>query len=424
MSTESSLISLVTTKPLVLNKLQQAGVTADHFSEHWDKAYKWIEKMKRQHGRVPSADMIENRYDVELHVVPKRALPLLISQIKDQKKYRDFGDALDSAARAATGPEALDEALAELQGSLNRLALNSDGAKGVVDLFSEEIAKRMRQDYKRRRRGEAKGIPTGLKRFDSIVGGLQKRRMVVVMGRPGLGKSWLDLLFITEAVLSGHKCILFPLEMTLEETAYRLFTMFSNRLYGEDKALRNLDLMMGRVTPRKVVKLLELLEDRFAGQLYVADIGSMNDPYTVERVEAEIQANGPFDMAWVDYITLMKGPLNKDKNEDHTTIKALSNGLVGIGQRNDLVMGASAQVNREAIKGRSFLPRVENIAYGDAIGQDAAQVVSINRRGEHLFYAVVKNRFGPEIGRTRVRFFVDRGSIHETAEQPEEDEDS
>jgi len=236
--------------------------------------------------------------------------------------------------------------------------------------------------------------------------------------------SFMDLLFITEAVLSGHKCILFPLEMTLEETAYRLFTIFSNRLWGEDQALKNLDLTMGRVTPRKVVKLMGILEDRFAGQLYIADVASMADPYTVERVEAEIVAHQP-DLGWIDYIQLMKGPAGRDKVEDHTTVKVLSNGVAHIAKRHNCAMGVSAQVNREALKKAVFLPRIENISGGDAIGCDADLVISMNRRDqEHIFYAVVKNRHGPELGRTRVKFGVNTGAIRETEEQPSDEDDA
>ena len=148
-----------------------------------------------------------------------------------------------------------------------------------------------------------------------------------------------------------------------------------------------------------------------------------HDLVTVERVGAEVSIYQP-DMFWIDYITLMKAPgVGRDGNEDHTTVKALSNGIKQIAMRNRCVGGASAQVNRESIKAKAFLPRVENIAYGDAIGQDADGVVSINRQGAYLYYALVKHRGGPEIGKTKVQFMVDEGIIEEAADQDDEDDD-
>jgi replicative DNA helicase len=332
--------------------------------------------------------------------------------------YMVFLTSIVQASLNVTSPDDIDVVMSELQGTINSLAVR-DGGHSMVDLFSPAMRKRLVKDLKRRRIGTALGIPTGLKRFDYVTGGLQTKRLVVIMGRPGLGKSWLDLLFVASSVINGDKTMLFPLEMSLEETALRLYTIFSCKMFGANKAIRNLDLSQGRITMKKIVRLMHKLEDLYAGQLFVADVASLSDPYTVERIEAEVELHKP-RLFWVDYITLMKGPKGREGAEDHTTIKALTNGLKGIGQRHDCVAGASAQVNREALKTRSFLPRLEHLAYGDSIGMDSDQVMAINRKDEHLYYALVKNRHGPEIGRTRVRWAVDQGDIEETEHQDED----
>jgi replicative DNA helicase len=248
---------------------------------------------------------------------------------------------------------------------------------------------------------------------------LQRKRMIVVMGRPGLGKSWLDLLFVANTVVNGGKVVLYPLEMTLFETAMRLYTIFTQRIFGGEKVLKNFDLTQGHISTKKIRRFVSALEDKYAGQLLVADVGSIGDPYTVERIEAETEMNRP-DVIWVDYITLMRAPRN-DRDNESTAIKSLAEGIKGIAQRQDCVGGASAQVNRDAIKGNHQLPRLEHIMYGDAIGQAADQVIPINRNGNYLYYALVKNRHGPEFGRTRVRFFPNEGVIEESNEQEDDD---
>ncbi len=229
--------------------------------------------------------------------------------------------------------------------------------------------------------------------------------------------SWLDLLFAANAVVAGAKVVLYPLEMTLYETAFRLYTIFTQRCFGPEKVLKNFDLSQGRITPKKIVRFLGALEDRYAGQLYVADVGSLADPYTVERIEAEAEMHKP-DLVWVDYITLLKAP-RQARDAEYTAIRTLSNGGKGIAQRQKCVTGFCAQVNREAIKGNIFLPGLEHISFGDSIGHDSDQVVTINRKGRYLYYALCKNRHGPEFGRTRVKFFPDEGVI---VEEKSEDE--
>lgn len=422
MSLDSSLLSYAVKKSSGFNELRRAGITEDHFTDDYAKVWKWLAKSKKEHGKVPSTEVVKARFgNIEIHKVRDRDLPMLLADVMRRRKYIDFMTAVEDASRV-DGPEAIDESISALQVELNQLSVR-DGRSSLVDLFSKDTQKRLLRDQRRRRQGDIMGLPTGLKRFDLITGGLQKGRMTVVMARPGIGKSWVDLLFVASAVRHGAKVGLYPLEMTLEDTALRLFTIFSCQMFGPSKALKNLDLSNGRISRAKVVRLMNILEDKYEGQLYVADIGSMSDPYTVERVEAE-QEIYKFDMQWIDYLTLMKAPgVGRDGGEDHTTVKALSNGMKQIAVRQDTVTGVSAQVSRQAITGRAFLPRLEHIAYGDAIGQDADHVVPLNRKGEHLYYGMVKNRHGPEIGKTRVRFAVDSGDIAETKEQEDDEDD-
>jgi replicative DNA helicase len=420
MSIDSTLVSLVCNKPSNLVMLQQAGVTLAHFVEPYDAIWKYIEKVRRETGKVPSPDVIHARFKgVELHTARQRDMAVLTADIIHRKKFMDFQDHVETALTNAS-QDTLDDVLAELHKNLNNLSIQS-GKRAVVDLFSDVVNERIIEDQKRLRRGEMRGLPTGLGKFDRMIGGLHRQRMVVVMARAGVGKSWINLLFVAHAVISGHRVVLFPLEMSLEETAYRLYTIFSSILLGEDKALKNLDLTLGKISTRKIAKLMRILEDKYAGQLFVADVSAMNDAYTVERIRAEVAIHRP-DMFWVDYLTLMKAPgVGRDGAEDHMTVKALAEGVKGIAQSLNCVGGASAQVNRESLRVKQFLPRLEHLAFGDSIGHAADQVVSLAKRRDDLYYGVVKNRHGPEIGRTRVDFNVDRGVIKESEDQPDGD---
>lgn len=426
MSLDESILSYVVKNPQGFVDIQRAGVTEEFFVEDYGRAWAWIAKMKRKHGKVPSKSVVLTRFpDLDFVKVRDRDVPIIVHDLKNRKKYLDFLSAIDEAAQAADTPDDIDVAMSMLQGSLSRLAL-SNGDNAIVDLFAEDAMRRMRKDIRQRKKRAVQGIPTGLKRFDAITGGLQKGRLVTVIARPGKGKSWLNLLFVASAVTYGAKVILYPLEMSLEDTALRLYTIFSCKMFGPTKALKNTDLTNGRVSKAKVVKLLNLLQDRYAGQLLVADIGSLSDPYTMDRVEAEGEMYRP-DMQWIDYITLMKAPgVGRNGGEDFTTIKALSNGGKQVATRGKRIVGMSAQVNRESIRGSKLvIPRLENIAYGDSIGQDSDQVIGLARpdSSPDLYYALIKNRHGPETGKIRVRFAVNSGNIEEHEDQEEDGDD-
>jgi replicative DNA helicase len=420
---DGALVAYAVRRPLGLTELQRAGITTEYLTDDYAKAWDWVNRMKRQHGAIPSLRVVQQRYaDLDLTPARQRDVPMLVSEVKQRKKLIDFHDAIENASSTARSVDDIDRALSQLQAQLNSLNVQGLGNQSIVDLFSRSAKRRMMKDLKQRRSGKMIGIPTGLKRFDFVTGGLVSRKMVVVMARTGVGKSWLNLLFVASAVLNGNKVVLYPLEMTLEETALRLYTIFSQKMFRGSDTLKNLDLTMGRFSPRKVVRLLNMLEDKYEGQLFVADVASLSDPYTPERVESEVELYKP-DMFWVDYLTLLKAPNGRSGAEDYTSIKVLSNAIKGIAQRQGCVGGASAQVNRDAMKVRSFIPRVEHISYGDSIGHDADQILSLGRKDEHLYYGLVKNRGGPEIGRTRMKAFFDEGRIEEDEQQESEDDD-
>jgi replicative DNA helicase len=378
-------------------------------------------KVRRQHDEVPSPDIVRTRFpDLDLPRVRAKDMPLLLSNLRQRRKYIEFLTALNDAASAATSYEGVDDVIQNLQGRINSISFKHSASSHLVDLFTEQVRDRMVAELHARRSGRTVGMPTGLGKFDRIAGGLQKQKMITIIGRPGLGKSWLDLLFVATSVINGYKVILYPLEMTLAETAFRLYTLFTQQLFGAERVLKNYDLTTGKVTTRKLARFLMALEDKFAGQLMVADVASLADPYTCERIEAEVEAYKP-DMFWVDYLTLLKPPNPGAGSDDWASVRALSSGIKNAAMRRDCVGGCSAQVNREAMRARVFLPRLEHIAYGDSIGQDADQVISLNRKGKTLYYALVKNRGGPEIGRTKATFDVDNGLI---IEQEDEDDDA
>lgn len=419
---DAAIISYAVSDKSRFLEMQRHGVSAEDFVDEYQTVWRYITRNKKEHDAVPSPDALRVRFpDLELPKIKKSDIPELLRQLKQRRKYMRFLGSLNQAADRATSFESVDEVIQSLQGELNNIAY-SNGQNHLVDLLSKEVAIKMAKEVQARRAGKATGIPTGLQKFDSFTGGLGRQQMVTIIGRPGLGKSWLDLLFVANAVMSGYKVVLYPLEMTLFETAARLYTLFSQKMFGGQRVLRNHDIVMGKVTKKKVIRVLHALEDQFAGQLYVADVGSLADPYTNERIEAEVEVHQP-DMFWVDYLTLLKPPTSSGGDSDWQAVRMLSNGIKNTAMRRNTVGGASAQVNREAMRANVFLPRLEHIAYGDSIGQDADKVISINKRRGYLYYALVKNRGGSEIGKTRVRFMVDEGRIEEYPEEAD-DEDS
>jgi len=349
MSLDAQIISLVVRKPERLVLLQQQGVTADDLQPPYDRLWGYILRMKRDHGSVPSRAMIEARYDsVHWPRVLERDIPLIVHHLKERTRFNKFLNLLGESARNCAEPEDMEDTLQMLMGELNQLQM-SNGQPSLVNIASPEYRAHIVSEITHRRMGRAQGLPTGLPTLDAVTGGLQRQRMVVVIGRTGTGKSWVDLLFVAEAIRSGAKVILYPLEMSLDETAMRLYTIFSQRLFGGSRVLRNLELTKGHVSKRKFLQLLDVLENQFNGQLLISDVGRLNTPYTVERIEAEVEIHQP-DMFWVDYLTLLKAPNPGGGADDYNTVRALSSGIKGIATRHNCFAGPTRFLTADGTK--------------------------------------------------------------------------
>ena len=405
-----------------LTELQQAGISSDSFVDEFSTIWSWIVRQKGEHDVVVSRDLLEQRYpDLELpRRVTRGDVQVLLDTVKKRLTYKGFITALTTAVSSCTDFERVQDTMQELQGELNRLSGISGTNAHLVSLFERETTDKIVEAIRERKAGHLPGIPTGLPTLDRVTGGLRKQEMAVIIGRTGFGKSWINLLFVASAVINGKKVILYPLEMTITEVAMRLYTIFTSQLWGHNRALRNMDLTDGSANIRRVQRFLNALEDKFSGQLYVADVGSLADPYTVERIEAEVEMHHP-DLFWVDYLTLLKPPSGAKDSQGWEQVRYLSHGIKNIAMRRNAVGGCSAQVNREAVQGKALIPRLEHISYGDSIGQDADKVLSIGRRQDHLYYGLVKNRGGPEIAKVKMRFNPDIGDLTETGDVDEEE---
>lgn len=417
MSLDASVIALVLNKPERLVNLLESGISTDSFSEDFKPLWLFILRMKKQHGDIPSRALMQSRFpDVYWPAVRSKDLPILVHQLQARQRMNNFLAIMMDASKQLSDPDDLPDVMSYLQSGINQLQMQNGDSAHLVDMLGADYQLRIIEEIKHRRKTANEGLKTGLTTFDHLTGGLQPQRLIAIIARTSHAKSWLNLLFVVEAIRCGKKVILYPLEMSLEETAFRLYTIFSQKMYAGSRTLSNMDLSMGRVNKSKFLQLLSILEDNFAGKLMVADIGNSSEAYTLERIEADVEVYKP-DLAWVDYLTLMKSP--DKKAEGWQNISTLGKGLKGIAMRHQMVVGCSAQVSREHLKSRSLCPRLEHISFGDALGHDCDVVFSLHKQRDRLWYALVKNRGGPEIDRVACRLVLDQGIIEETQDDKE-----
>ncbi|MBW2146719.1 MAG: replicative DNA helicase [Deltaproteobacteria bacterium] len=212
------------------------------------------------------------------------------------------------------------------------------------------------------------GVPTGFDDFDRLTAGLQKSDLVVVAGRPGMGKTTFALNVATYAAVRSHvPVVIFSLEMSREQLALR---MLCSEARVDSSRVRT-GMLSERDWPRLTTAAGILSE----APIYVDDtpgLTSMELRAKARRLRAEHEMG----LIIVDYLQIMSG-LSRSENRQQE-ISEISRSLKGLAREMDVPLLVLSQLNRapEERKGR---PQLADLRESGAIEQDADVVCLIYR---------------------------------------------
>jgi replicative DNA helicase len=240
------------------------------------------------------------------------------------------------------------------------------------------------------------GLPTGLADLDTLTRGLQPGQLVVVAGRPAMGKSLIAENFVRHVAI---KCCrpagMFSLEMSRFEIARRA-------LSAEAKvSLRH--LAYGQVTDADWDRIAEHGKDVMAAPMYVDETPDQ----TIASIRAKarrMRTKHGIELLAVDYLQLMGGD-DKGRGENRQQqVAAISRGLKLLAKELMIPVIAVAQLNRGPEDRPDKRPALSDLRDSGAIEQDADIVILIHReaayeaehpRAGEADLIVAKHRGGP-----------------------------
>jgi replicative DNA helicase len=303
--------------------------------------------------------------------------------------------------------------LRKLIGAANeiaRLALVREDARGAVedaqrllfavseaslhrDIVTLEVALNRYIAQIEERGDEAQaGVPTGLKTLDAKTGGLQPSDLILIAGRPGLGKSSLALCIIEHAALrAGKTCAIFTLEMSELQVVQRLISMVAeidgNRIRRGRLSLPELQAISdasGRLQQAQIY-----VEE--SSRLTVTDILAKS-----RRLQAE---RGKLDMIVIDYLQLIEGAEGDEDNRVQEVAK-ISRALKAIARELEVPVVALSQLSRQ-IETRGTEPMLSDLRESGALEADADLVMFLwqkdqqDRKDGVVRLKLAKHRNGP-----------------------------
>ena len=217
--------------------------------------------------------------------------------------------------------------------------------------------------------GSVIGVPSGLLDLDDITSGFQEGDLIIIAGRPGMGKTALALSIMRNAALEADVGVgMFSLEMANHQLAMRL-------LCAEARVDSHF-VRTGKL-PAKLWKNLGLS----AGDLEKAPIYLDDTPaLTVLELRAKarrLKAEHNIGMIVVDYLQLMQGPRGVESRQQE--ISVISRSLKALAKELSIPVVALSQLSRAVEQRADRKPQLSDLRESGAIEQDADVVIFLYR---------------------------------------------
>jgi len=223
------------------------------------------------------------------------------------------------------------------------------------------------------------GVPTGLTDLDDRLGGLHKSDLVIIAGRPSMGKTALatNIAFHAAKKMNdeGKKSSIafFSLEMSSEQ--------LSTRILAEQSRIKSNDIRRGRISEEQFDKFIEASKNITELPLYIDETPAISIAALSNRAR-RIKRKYGLDMVVVDYIQLMSASNFKDGRVQE--ISQITQGLKALAKELSVPVLALSQLSRAVEQRDLKKPQLSDLRESGSIEQDADVVMFVYREAYYL----------------------------------------
>ena len=289
------------------------------------------------------------------------------------------------AVRASSDPDGiLDWATTEI----TTIAATAAHADEIAPL--SEVVRKTIDNLERRQRavqaGECIGIPTSLQRLDALTGGWRGGQLIVLAGRPGMGKSAVMLHFARAAAAAGIPVCIFSLEMPAEQLAGRM-------LVG-DSGIAPTAFRTGNVDGPGWSRLEQAGANLSAMPVYLNDRANISMNSIRSQCKA-MHRRGRCGMVVIDYLQLVDTAMRNPNTNREREIAAASRAAKLLAKELDVPVILLSQLSRKVEEQRDDkTPKLSHLRESGAIEQDADMVIFIDRPAVYGAETIEAGKYG------------------------------
>jgi replicative DNA helicase len=241
-----------------------------------------------------------------------------------------------------------------------------------------------------KRDGHLSGLATGLDDLDRLMGGLQSSDLIIVAGRPGMGKSalatnigfniakaWRGELQPDGSMKSvdGGIIGLFSLEMSAEQLA--------TRIIAEQSGVSSANIRRGRIDEADFARIVEASREMQRIPFYIDQTGGLSIAQLAARARRLKRQRG-LDLLIVDYIQLLVGTSRRSSENRVQEVTEITTTLKALAKELNVPIVALSQLSRQVEQREDKRPQLSDLRESGSIEQDADVVLFIFREEYYL----------------------------------------
>jgi len=265
------------------------------------------------------------------------------------------------------------------------------GFKSLKDILPETVD---RIDTLHQSDGDITGISTGYNEFDKMTAGLQPGDLIIVAGRPSMGKTTLAVNIAENAAIGSQvPTAIFSMEMPAQQLAFRMISSLGR--------VDQTHLRTGNFPDEDWSRINTAVQLMSEAPIYIDDTPGLS-PGEIRARARRLQREHGLGLIVIDYLQLMQVPGNKENRA--TEISEISRGLKALAKELSCPVIALSQLNRGVEQRTDKRPVMSDLRESGAIEQDADLILFIYR--EEVYnqdtprkgiadIAIAKQRNGP-----------------------------
>lgn len=228
---------------------------------------------------------------------------------------------------------------------------------------------------------EILGVPTGFYDLDKLLGGLQKSDLIIVAGRPGMGKTGLMLSIAKNAAQTHKKHVaIFSLEMANEQLVQRLI--------AQETGIDSQKLRSGKLDPEEWALLVQAIDTLSQTVVFLDDTPGVT-PMQLRTKCRRLHMEHRLDLVIIDYLQLMSGDSRNDNRVQE--VSYISRNLKIMARELNVPVIAAAQLSRAVEQRADKRPMLSDLRESGSLEQDADIVAFINRPEQYEKDTVKQN---------------------------------